>query len=338
MPAHDTTKHGLSDAVPAFRMPTDATSLTGVRWIDDHNRHACQPRLVADELPQLRKGPIAASRSFRFPYRRPRADVRQIFERNRPLRVFGFLNKTLADAMVRILLKPALTTGQPAQMAFRRETAALLEPPAQVRVPASFAFNRSPAVPFAVAIRGKVRDAQVYPKHAVDLLLVRLRHVAHGQQVEHSLVVHQVAFAFAVRQQRALMVAQTVGDILSPIDRPDRHGVSVGIPRQVAVVKGNGAVRLERAPGLPIQLVGIGNFGNAANEDLRAETERALDLMIGDLLQGDTTKFARLPGNRTDRGARGVRFPQRGQQGRVLVGGWVQFDARDKLHTRWSIP
>ncbi len=186
--------------------------------------------------------------------------------------------------MVRIRLKPALTTGQPAQMAFRRETAALLEPPAHLRVPASFAFNRSPAVPLAVAIGRQVDDAHINPKHAVDLLLVRFRHVADGQQVKRTLVVHQVAFAFAVRQQRALMVAQTVGDILSPVDRPDRHGVPVGIPRQVAVVKGNGAVRLEHAPGRSIQLVGIGDFGNAANEDLRAETERVLDLMVAALL------------------------------------------------------
>ncbi len=85
IPARDTTKHGLSGAVAAFRMPTGAASLTGVRRIDACNRNARQPRLGADELPHLCNGPIAVSRSFRFPYRCPRADARQVFKRNRPL-------------------------------------------------------------------------------------------------------------------------------------------------------------------------------------------------------------------------------------------------------------
>ncbi len=149
MPARDTTKHGLSDAVPAFRMPTGAAALTGVCRINKHDRHTCQSRLVADELPHLREGPIAASRSFRFPYRRPRPPF------SPPHNVGGIEGgEPLADAMVRILLKPALTTGQSAQTAFRRETAALLEPPAQVRVPAPFAFNGSSAPPRTPPLRG----------------------------------------------------------------------------------------------------------------------------------------------------------------------------------------
>jgi hypothetical protein len=126
MPTHDATELSLRAAVAAFRMPTGVASLAAFSRIDKRNRHANKSRLVANELPQLSKGPIAVSCSLRFPNRRPRANVRQIFQRNRPLRAFGLRNKLLCNAMVCILLKAVLFTRQLSQMAFGRETTALL--------------------------------------------------------------------------------------------------------------------------------------------------------------------------------------------------------------------
>jgi hypothetical protein len=112
MSTHDTTELSLAFAVTTFGMPTPAASLARVGRIDKPDRHARALRLVADELSQLAESPIALSCSFRFPNRRPRADVRQVFQRNRPLRVFGFLNKLLCNAMVGVSLKAALFAGQ----------------------------------------------------------------------------------------------------------------------------------------------------------------------------------------------------------------------------------
>src|SRR5690242_5565960 len=109
MTTHDTTKLGLAFAIAAFGMPTPTTALAGVLRVYQIDPDTRQPRLVADELPQLAKRPIAVSRPSRFPNRRPRANVRQIFQRNRPLRVFGFLNQPLADNVVRVFLKAPLT-------------------------------------------------------------------------------------------------------------------------------------------------------------------------------------------------------------------------------------
>jgi hypothetical protein len=71
----------------------------------------------------------------------------------------------------------------------------------------AFAVYTLPAVSLAVAVRGKIHDAQVNPKHTVNYLLVWLRHIAHGQQVERAPVVEQIALTLAPSQQCTLMLA-----------------------------------------------------------------------------------------------------------------------------------
>jgi len=90
---HDTTELGLTLSVTAFCMPAGTTALAGVPRVYQSDRHPRQPRLVADELPQLAEGPIAVSCPSRFPNRCPLADMGQILQGNRALRVFGFLDK-----------------------------------------------------------------------------------------------------------------------------------------------------------------------------------------------------------------------------------------------------
>jgi hypothetical protein len=146
MPTHDTTELSLAFPVAALGMSTGAASLTGVGRSDKRNRHTCKLRLTV-------------SRSLRFPNRRPRANVPQLFQRNRPLRVFGFRNKLFCNVVVRILLKPALLASQLSQVAFGREAPVLLQTPAQLSVPAALAFNTQPTVPLTIRVGCQVDDA-----------------------------------------------------------------------------------------------------------------------------------------------------------------------------------
>ena len=57
----------------------------------------------------------------------PLTEMRQILQRNRPLRAFGFGNKLFADPMVRVFLEPLLPPRQPVEAAFGRFRADRLE-------------------------------------------------------------------------------------------------------------------------------------------------------------------------------------------------------------------
>lgn len=240
MLTHDTTEHRLRTAVCLFAVAADRTRAAGVARIYRHNRDACSLRLVADELPQLSKGPIAVSCPLLWPSSpRPLANMRQLFQRDRPLRAFSLCNEPLSDAVVRVLLKPSLPTRKTAQPLFGRPCTDRLECRSTMGVPFPFAIDLRTRMDIAVAIGREIDATQVYPDHSLYLLRIRIRHVAHRQQIEHPFVVDQIAFASAVRQQRALMLAQTVGDVLPPCNRPDRHRAFVGVPGQVAVIKGD---------------------------------------------------------------------------------------------------
>jgi hypothetical protein len=84
--------------------------------------------------------------------------------------------------------------------------------------------------------------------------LVWFWHVADRQQIERATMVYEIALTASRGQQRALMLARLVGNVLTARERPDRYSTFVGIPRQVAVIEGNRAMWLKRALCLPVSL------------------------------------------------------------------------------------
>jgi len=291
MTTHDTTQFGLAFPVAAFGLSTGATSLAGVPRINQDNRHACESRLVADELPQLTKGPIAVSCSSRFPYRRPRANMRQVFQRNRSVRAFGFLDKPLADHVVGVFLKAPLASLELAQAALGRSGSDLLQHLTAGRIPLAAAFNLIARVGSAVRVSCQIDDAQVNPEYTLNRLLIRLWQVAHRHQVERATLVYQVAFALPVDQKRDLTIAGTERDVLPPVQRRDRHSALIREPGEDAVIESDRAIGLEGALYLAIQFVGMRNFRNAAEEQLRAQAGRFTQVVVDQALQRIMTTF-----------------------------------------------
>src|SRR5690606_39629700 len=74
-------------AICPFDMPTSRAALAGVFRVYQDDRNPSKARLVFDKLPQLGKTPIAVPRSFILASNPcPRADMRQIFQRNPSVR------------------------------------------------------------------------------------------------------------------------------------------------------------------------------------------------------------------------------------------------------------
>lgn len=110
MATSDAGEFGLRATV-LFRHKATATTLpAAVAWIDKHHGDTRKLGFVRHELSQLTEAPIVLSRSLPFANRHPGANVRQIFEHDRGLRVFGKLNKLFGDAMVDAALKTRLLT------------------------------------------------------------------------------------------------------------------------------------------------------------------------------------------------------------------------------------
>jgi hypothetical protein len=304
MTTHDTTELGLRTAIAAFRVPTGATSLTGVGRIDRNDRHTRPQRFVADKRSQLAEGPIAVSCSLLWPSNpRPLTNAREVFQCNRPLCALGLGNQPLADHVVGVFLKAPLTAFQLAQAPFGRPGSDFLQRLPPIRVPLTAALNPFAAEALAVRVNCQVDDTHINSKRAVNVKQVGLVDITGGKQGELPVDQAQIRFTTSGCQQRLLALAAHKPDRLSLVHCPDRDVRTFQVPGEVPVIKGNCRRGLEGALVFAIQLVGIGDFGDAAYRQLRANLERLAHVLIDQLLQGELAKGAGCPGNGADVGA-----------------------------------
>jgi hypothetical protein len=121
----------LFRAVAALR--AGARGISGVNEVD---RHTTQLSFVGDKRPKLRECPRVECCALQPSSLHPRANVPEIFQRNRPLRAFGLRNNPFGQTVVDVFGKAALLTGQLPQAATATECAELLqlvpEPPVAV--------------------------------------------------------------------------------------------------------------------------------------------------------------------------------------------------------------
>ena len=100
MSTRPTAELTLALAVRLLGMTARMTSLRCMSWVNEYHRYALESCLVGDEVLQLIECPTQSLRSLRLPNRGARVDMRQVFHRDRPLAVFGFLNKMLGDTVI----------------------------------------------------------------------------------------------------------------------------------------------------------------------------------------------------------------------------------------------
>src|SRR5436190_7720487 len=105
---------GLRLAIGLLAMAAGRTGAAGVLRVHEDDGHPSRLRLVGEEGSQLSKGPGGERRPgthevggwLSRPY--PLANMRQVFQRYRPLCVFGSGDNLFADAVVNVALKARL--------------------------------------------------------------------------------------------------------------------------------------------------------------------------------------------------------------------------------------
>jgi hypothetical protein len=338
MQTHDTTKLGLIFAVPAFRMPAGMAPLAGVGGIGQRDGNAGTLRLIAEKRPQLRKGPIAVSRSLLWPCNpRPLTDPLEVFKDNRPLRAFGFGNEPLADTVVCVFLKPTLSPTQLTQASFGRLRSDLLECLATVRVPLTARFNMSTRKRLAVAVSRQIDDPKINTQNTFDIDRFGRFNFAPDKHIPATAHERQIGFTALTGRQLALSLATHKRDCLSAIESPDRDRGTFQVVGQDAVVVGHRTERLKRALHLSIQLIGIRNFSNTTYRKLRGQAERFTHRVVGQTVDRELAKRLTRPCHLADVVARGVGRFQRALERSGLFGSRLQFQLYRQSHIMMSI-
>jgi hypothetical protein len=117
------------------------------------HRHTRQLSLVRDKRLELREAPGVECSALRPPSPHPRANIGQIFDRNRSLCAFGLRYNPLGDHMVDVFGKAGFLPSQDAQPAAASQGAESLQLISEPAVPVAHVLDRAPAVDFSVVMQ-----------------------------------------------------------------------------------------------------------------------------------------------------------------------------------------
>lgn len=267
----------------------DATTLSAlpgcVAWINKDYGNASALRLVGDEATKLGKSPVSQSCSLVTTGRNPVADTFEFFKGNAASGAFSVQYESFGDCVVGVFLEPRLFTGQLAQTPLSSLGATLLQPIPAFLVMAPYSLNIGARVDFTVAIDGQRDDTEINTKPVFGLELGSFWDVA--RRGEHPFAAHkaQINLAFAVGHQASLMVPHHDRDHDATFNGPQTDCGTVFDEADNAIVIWLGGVGAEMSLGIPIQLVGVGDFGDAADGGLSGQPEAGPGLGVTDLMQ-----------------------------------------------------
>lgn len=317
--------------VALLDVAADAALPGSVSRVDVADGQPCTASLVGNLRLKIAEGPRVQGASLlpASPY--PRADAIEVLDGDPAPGAFGRGDDLLGDHVVRVLGEAMLLHPAFSKQPLRALGSLLLE----------FASQTMGAAPQAVEVRagevlplargGDVDDADVDTKPAESLLLFGVRHVYAHEEVELPGAEHEVGLAPLMRKQSALAVAADEADALATLDGPDARRLAE--PRQNASVVRDRSERPECSQFLPVELVGVGNLGNATHDDLRGEVGKlGARRVVDELMDRELSERCRLPRALREPVTGGVRAAQRRRQRSRLDGRWLELHLNRQLH------
>ena len=276
----------LSRAIGLIREPADKAGLRGIGGVNGLHRHARALGLVADKALQLPKRPVVQPLPLALGGLNPLADVLEVFKRNGPRGAFSLGNDAFRNRVIGNGLKPALFAGELLKPARGGTSADGLQDAPARGVVSAYSLNLRATERCPVAVSRNIDNTQVNAQNTVGRHQGGLINIHHTRGVPLPLNEQQVNLPFAQRQQLALIIATDKGDGLTPVQRPQIDGIALDEPEDAVVIRLPRPLA-KRALSLPtiLELIGIGNFGDAAHRDLRRQRKLLTQRTIVQLMQ-----------------------------------------------------
>src|SRR3990167_1032643 len=331
MGTRSATEHGLRHAGGRLAVAARVTGAARVAWIDDRHADAAQTGLVLDEAPELGEGPAALPRPLAMANRGPRADVRQVFERNPARGVLSRGDDRFADHVVLVSAKAGLPSRQGLQPLLGAACAATLQATPVLVVAPADALDGVAGVGAAVAIGGQVHDAEIDAEERFGFYGRAVWQVDRGVEVERAVTQDEIHLALDAVEPFALVGAVEQADAFPAAERQQANRRR-SLETQDAFVVGHGAVRAKyRALGL-VAAKALDGLPDGAHGHLRRQAESLAQLVIAAGLNRWGAEELRLEPDAGRVRRSGVECPHRRPQGRRLVRRWHQSELQRQLH------
>lgn len=317
--------------VALLDVAANATLTRAVSRIDVADWQPCASGLVGDLRLKIAEGPGVQGPSLlpASPY--PRSDALEILKSD-PLRgAFSRSDDLLGDDVIRVLREAALLQPPLTEQALRALGSFLLKFSTQPERSTSQVVQVRPREVLAVARGGDVDDADVHAEPTEHSFLLGVGDVYRDEQVKLAPTKNKISLATIIDEQSSLMLAANERDPLPTLDSPD--GRCFFGPRENAGVVRDRAERTEVASCVPIELVGVGHFGSAANDHLRREVFKLCSTrMVGEFVNRELGESLRRPSSLRKPITRGVCASERCSQRSDLSRCRLELYLNNKLH------
>ena len=257
------------------------------------HRNTSHERLIGDKRLQLGEAPRVECCALRPTSLDPRANVGQIFDRNRSLRAFGLRNNPFGDYMVDVFGESSFLAGQhtqPPTTVLRAQSLKLIPEPT---MPIAYVLDRAPAVDGTIAINRNVGHTQIDTQHIVNINRIGSFNLGSREQIPVTTHEGKIAFTATEGQQRTLARTTDERDRLPAIESPDRNRRALVC--QNAFIKRDRAKWSKGATRLLIQLVGIRHFGDTTDGELGSNAKGFARRAIGQPMDGELPKRSGVP-------------------------------------------
>lgn len=262
--------------------PARRTCSAGVAWVHKFNRYPDKPALVANLRLEISERPRVQDAALLFRSPDPRANVRQIFERNSPLRAFSNTANLFGNDVVHVAHKSFFSTADSAQNFARLLRALLLKPLSLPKSPIADTSNlASITESLPVGTLGEIDKSKVNSKPSDSLLFLFFRHIHSYVEIPLTVAQNKIRLAFWKFKQFALTFTADKREMLqSAFDSPDAHHRSGKLEVKNAGVVGNATVLSKGALNFLVQLVGVRHLCVKTHYDLRGQIKFHSNLFV----------------------------------------------------------
>ena len=309
------------------------TSLAGVPRINEDHWDACQLSLVSNIALKLIERPVSVLASL-LASNRSLTDSAQIFKSDSPLSVLRFLNKTLADRVVGITLKPGLLAGDFLEFMFCRFGLLLLKVLTAMLEFAAVIIDYLAGELLTVAINCQIDYSKITTENVVNVLRFWRLNVTGGKQVEIAFDKSEIAFSTLALKHLFLSCPANKRDALATFDRPDRDLIQVNVPLKNTTIESNRSGRFKSPSHFSVDLIAVNNLGDAADNNLSGEVELFTNVVVNQFVQRYTGKSFMLPCLFGNIVASSISRLKRLFESRELFRCWLKLDLCGEFHTR----
>ena len=285
----------MSFSISFINMAAARAALASVGRVNRYHFDAHLLRFVFNKASQLEERPARQCSSLRLANRYPVADVRQVFQRNAAVGVFGFFYNGLADIVVGPGSEATFFASQFFQTATCRLCTLGLQLSAQLPLAIANRLDRLALVNRLVTIDGDIRNAHVNAQKLVNVLWSWLVNVAGRKQVEFTVNQAQVRFTTLMDKHSFVVLTRNKAHALATVNRPYRNLVFIHLPGQDTGVVRDRPKRLEGALSLAVKLVGVSHFGDTSNDNLSGQVKQTPNVVVDQLVNRELPKGLRIP-------------------------------------------